>query len=278
MSRKMRNTHTRPRRLSRLLPAAIAALALIGAASASAASSIEGIWSFNGGQIAIEREPGGTFKGTVVSPTKFAVCTHPDGQLIWTSVTPQPDGSYWGLHQWYEENATGPCALNPQLGLTAFRVIEEADGQRYLRVCLSEPGQPQPSIPPGSLGVGASFGCESSALTGTLASTAVGGFKEVVSLPSNRLCLSLRKFKIHIREAKLDPFKTVSVTLQGHKLRVSRHGDVLVATVNLRGLRAGAFTVRIKAVTFRGDHLAGKRTYHTCAKKAIHRKVSTTLR
>ncbi|HEX5852908.1 MAG TPA: hypothetical protein VFY36_07445 [Solirubrobacteraceae bacterium] len=270
MSRTETHTPTRPRRrLS--LPLAIAATILllsVGATSATATSSIEGIWSFNGGQIAVQPAGSGKLVGIVVSPTTFATCTHPVGQEIWTGMTLQSNGSYQGFHQWYFE--TSACALNPTPGPTAWRVQEEANGSRYLRVCLSAPGGPQPSIPPGSMGTGANYGCQNSALTAPLAKSEVGTFKQVVKLPSARKCLSGRKFQIHVRDTKYDPFKSVIVTLKGHKLKVAHRGSTYTTTVNLKGLTHGAFTIKIKATTVRGHRVSGSRTYHTCAKK--HKK------
>jgi hypothetical protein len=267
---RTKNTSPRPRRRRSLLLAIAATILLltVGVATALATSSIEGVWSFTGGEIAVQPEGNGKFEGIVVQPTKFATCTHPDGQKIWKEITPQPDGSYWGFHQWYKSNEeTGTCVENPVLGPTAWRVVTEPNGSRYLRICLSSPGTKQPTIPPGSTGVGASYGCQNSALTAPLASSAVGSFKEVVSLPSAKKCLSGRRFNIHIRDSKYDPFKTVVVTLRGHKLKIVHRASAYIATVNLKGLPAGAFTIKIKATTFRGNQVSGKRTYHTCAAK-----------
>jgi hypothetical protein len=265
MPRTETHTPTRPRRrLS--LPLAITAttiLLAVGASAAAATSNIEGIWSFNGGQIAIQPEGNGKFEGVVVSPTTFATCTHPDGQKIWKEITLQPDGSYQGFHQWYFEGE--PCEINTTPGPTAWRVEEEANGSRYLRVCLSTPGGPQPTIPVGSQGAGASYGCINSSLTAPLAASGVGSFKEVVKLPSASKCLSGRKFQIHVRDTKYDPFKSVIVTLKGHKLKVVHRGSTYTATVNLKGLTHGAFTIKIKATTVRGHRVSGSRTYHTCA-------------
>lgn len=263
MPRTENHTPTRPRRRSSLL-AITATVLLLVAGSASAASNIEGVWSFNGGQIAIQPAGGGQYVGIVVSPTKFATCTHEVGEEIWTKITAQADGSYWGSHQWFFEPG---CTKNTELGPTAWRVVEEPNGQRYLRVCLSTPGGPQPTIPAGSLGVGASYGCLSSNLTAPLATSGVGTFKQVVSgLPTTSKCVSGRKFAIHIRDTKYDPFKSVVVTLRGHKLKVVHRGSTYVATVSLKGLPLGAFSVKIKATTVRGHVVSGTRKYHTCAR------------
>jgi hypothetical protein len=265
------STSPRPRRRRSLLLAIAATISLlsVGVATAAATSNIEGIWSFNGGQIAVEPAGNGTFEGIVVQPTKFATCTHPVGQHIWTGITLQPNGFYEGFHKWYKsEEATGTCIENPVLGLTAWRVLEEPNSSRVLRVCLSNPGSSsQPTIPPGSPGVGATYGCVSSAMTAPLASSGVGSFKQIVSLPSNAKCLSQRKFEIHVRDSKYDPFKSVVVTLRGHRVKVVHRGSTYIATINLKGLPPGVFTIKIRATTFRGHQVSGSRTYHTCAKK-----------
>jgi hypothetical protein len=273
---RTQNTPPRPRRRRSLLSAIVATIILltVGVATAAATNSIEGVWSFTGGQIAIQPEGNGKYVGIVVQPTKFATCVHPVEQHIWTDITEQPDGEFTGFHQWYKSNeATGECALNPVLGPTAWRVFKEASGSRYLLVCLSNPGTGQPQIPTStSKGVGATYGCEKSLMTAPLASSAVGSFKEEVSLPSSKKCVSARQFAIHIRDTKLDPFKSVVVTLKGHKLKVVHRGSTYIATVVLKGLPPGAFTVKIKAITVRGNRLSGSRTYHTCAKKPLKAK------
>ena len=285
---RTKNTPPSPRCRSSLLLAIAATILLLTAGVATAvAANIEGIWSFNGGQIAIQPEGNGKFEGIVVSPTKFAACTHPAGQQIWKEITLQPDGSYDGFHQWYKGTESGEeCTLNPTLGPTAWRVIEESGGSRYLRVCLSRPGTTQPSIPPGSAGVNATYHCESSALIAPLPVTTGGGspggnpgspgtgssgteaFKESLTLPGAKKCLSARFFKIHLQDPKYDPLKTVVVSIKGKKIKTSRHGNYIVATINLRGFPHGKFTVKITATTVLGHHLSATRAYHTCAKKA----------
>jgi hypothetical protein len=80
--------------------------------------------------------------------------------------------------------------------------------------------------------------------------------------------LSVRLFKIHLSDPKYDPFKTVSVTIKGRKFPTARKGKYIVATINLKGLPKGAFTVKIKATTVLGHSLSASRTYHTCKKKS----------
>jgi hypothetical protein len=291
---RAKNTSPRPRRRLSLLSAIAATLLLltVGVATAAATSNIEGVWEFDGGQIVIQPENGGPkLEGVVVAPTTFAACVHPVGQQIWKEMSLQNDGSYWGFHQWYKEGAK--CVVDSTfLGPTAWRVVEQPNGSRALLVCLSHPGGPQPTIPPGSEGVDASFGCTTSSFTaptpviggggggtqsGTTGTTPTGStgvqsYKETLTFPSAQKCLSGRSFKIHLLEPTYDPFKTVKVTLKGHKIATVHSGKYVVATVNLKGLPVGRFAIKIVATTVLGHHLSGTRTYHTCAKKAIKSK------
>jgi hypothetical protein len=243
-----------------LLVAAIFLVLGVGIASAAGGSSVEGVWSFKGGEIAVQPSGGGAFKGTVVTETKFAECAHPVGQVIWSDMRSRSDGSLWGFHQWYFES--GACAPNPTLGPTAWRVMENAAGTRYLRVCLSPPGSTQPTIATNGLASNAVYGCVNSA-----ESTAGVASFNLVSLPSNKKCLSLRHFPIHIRDPKADAFKSIVITLGKRHLTVTRHGNYSVANVSLVGLPRGKFTIVIRASTFLGHRLFGKRTYHTCVPK-----------
>jgi hypothetical protein len=296
MPRTSAHRPSRPRRhpIGLLLGIAAAILLLVGVASAAAASNIEGAWSFNGGAIDIHALANDTLEGTVVVKTKFAECAHEVEEPIWTDITEQPDGSYWGRHQWFFANSK--CQKNPELGLAAWRVFEEANGSRYLLVCLSAPGsKSQPMIPAVGAPSGDTYGCIKSESKGKLPvteteakqseskgspgggatpKTGVAGEIERLTLPSAKQCVSVRLFKIHLLEPKYDPFKTVLVTIKHHKIATVRHGDYVVATINLKGFPTGAFTVKIAATTVLGHHLSGTRKYHTCAKTAKKSKPS----
>jgi hypothetical protein len=239
----------------------LATLAVPGASGAG--SAIEGVWSFHGGSVAIQAQANGTFVGTVVAPTAFAQCPHPVGEQMWTGLRPQPDGSYEGLHQWYFE---GSCAPNPRRGLTAWRVLAATGGSRFVRVCFSAPGSAQPTIAPDGTSANVSYGCVDSALVAPLpaGSSRALSFARVVTLPSARKCLSRREFRIHLRNPAYDPLKRVIVTLRKRRLAVERRNGRIAATIDLRGLPRGAFTVRIAALTVLGHRLSGSRTYHTC--------------
>jgi hypothetical protein len=292
VNRLLRHTH----RL--LLPLLIAVTGLSYAATATAGTAnetgIEGIWSFNGGQIGVEQLSDGSYAGTVVAETTFAECTHPVGQQIWTSIKERSDGSFEGLHQWYEAD----CKVNPELGPTAWRVFKQADGSRYMRVCFSHPGTTQPTIPANGEPEGVTYGCYNSALIAPLpvvgtesgggsggsgsgsggsnggggGGGATGATVETLSLPNVHVCLSakLKKLKIRMKDPQYDPFKTVVVVFKGHRLSTSRHGAYVVATINLSHLRARSFTIKVKATTVLGHTLTARRTYHLCTAK--HRR------
>jgi hypothetical protein len=247
--------------------ALVASLALAPSA-AGAADPIEGIWSFNGGRVAIQQLPGGGFVGTVTSPTTFALCAHPIGEPMWTGIHRDADGSYAGFHQWFFESAS--CQPNPVLGRTAWRVLQAGGGRHYLRACFSEPGKPEPTIAPDGVASDASYGCVNSALIAPLPAQGVS-FNRAVLLPPTRKCLSRRAFRIHLLDPKNDPFKRVTVRLRGRRIVTSRKADVISAFIDLQGFSKGTFTISVRVLTVLGHHINGSRTYHTCAKKAHKR-------
>jgi hypothetical protein len=242
---------------------ALLAPALAPASDAASPAAIERVWSFNGGEVAINAQPGGEFLGTVVAPTRFATCTHPIGEAMWTGIRAQPDGSYWGFHRWLIESI--PCAPQPHLGPTAWRVMSGAAGP-YLLVCFGTPGGAQPTIAPDGTSANVGYGCVRSAEVAPVA--AALSFTSTVTLPSAKRCLSRRSFLIHLHQFHLDPFKEVLVSLGHRRLRVRRHGSVFTATIDLRGLPRGAFTLRIRVTTVLGHVISGRRTFHTCVPRA----------
>jgi hypothetical protein len=270
---------TRPTRWA-LLTAVLVGLLAPATVSAGTSSEIEGVWSFNGGAVDIVAIPGGKYEGIVTVQTQFANCPHKVEERMWTAITPQPDGSYWGLHQWFHAD----CSQNTTLGPTAWRVIDEPSGSHYLRVCFSDPGGPQPTIAPDGAPLGpseyaayhASYGCVSSALIQPLPSAAGSSGNgtakvavEGIALRKANVCLRPRPFKIRLKEPKYDPFKKVTVLFGGHKIATSRKGQYVVATLNLKHLK-GSFTVKIEATTLLGHKLTRKRTYRICTKKVKH--------
>ena len=94
--------------------------------------------------------------------------------------------------------------------------------------------------------------------------------QQVVKLPSNKKCVSRRKFRIRIRQPGGIKIQTALVFVNGKRVvtvsaRCSRSPEH--RQVNLRGLPAGTFKVSIVVLTTEGTTLRGTRKYKTCTKK-----------
>jgi hypothetical protein len=113
----------------------------------------------------------------------------------------------------------------------------------------------------------AASACKPGAVTATPTPTA----KDVIKLPSNKKCVSRRKFRIRIRQPGGIKIQTALVFLNGKKIRVLTRKVFQrkrrVANVDLRGLPKGVFKVRIVVLTTEGTTLRGTRKYRTCTKK-----------
>ena len=96
-------------------------------------------------------------------------------------------------------------------------------------------------------------------------------FGQVVKLPSNKKCVSRRKFRIRIRQPGGIKIQTALVFVNGRRVATVKRKIFkklrTTARVNLRGLPAGTFKVRIVVLTTEGSTLRGTRKYKTCAKK-----------
>jgi hypothetical protein len=292
MSRILQAVRSKPWAIVAVVAVALLSAGAASAGAASESSEIEGVWSFKGGEVDVVAIPGGKFEGIVVTPTQFAECPHTEGEHMWTDITPQADGSYWGMHQWFQ-NMPAPCTKNPNLGPTAWRVLHEPNGARYLRVCFSHPSTTQPTIAANGDPKEASeypayhvtYGCDSSTLisplpvvsntpgsgstgSGSTGSGSTGsgstGPTESLTLPSTKQCLRIGLFKLKLSEPAYDPFKTVTITYKGHKIATSHKGNYIVATINLKGLSKSAFTIKVNATTILGHTLSSSRTYHIC--------------
>ncbi len=118
--------------MPRILLAATAVAALALPAAAQAYDPVEGTWNFSGGAVLVEATGAGTFKGTVVKPTRFATCIHPVGQLMWKMSSTPPD--YTGTHDWYHDD----CSVSPG-GKAAWHLTTK-DGGPALLFCTNVPG------------------------------------------------------------------------------------------------------------------------------------------
>jgi hypothetical protein len=261
--------------MRRLVLAGVLALPLATAAGAHAAADIEGTWTFGQGQVSVIQQADGRFAGTVVKATSFSSCAHPVGQKMWIDMAAQPDGQYFGKHQWFKTG--GGCDPNGLFGPTAWRVLPQPDGKKLLRVCFTAPSHPesQPSIAPDGTQTGARDGdgynwgdgqpCEDSTFVAPLSKPT---FQNTVVLPSQgkRKCRSRRSFRIRLRNPAGDPLVRATVKVNGKQVRVVK-GARLTAPVDLRGLPKGRYTVSITATTTLGRTIKGSRKYRTCTPK-----------
>ncbi|HEY1834924.1 MAG TPA: hypothetical protein VGG08_10835 [Solirubrobacteraceae bacterium] len=110
----------------------------------------------------------------------------------------------------------------------------------------------------------------------SLAAAEAFGPSGVVQAPSDKQCLSRRSFTIHIRQIAGLVYKQVAVYVNKHRVQVTS-GVHATAPVDLRGLPKGRYTVRIVVTTTSGQQITGTRSYHTCARKAIHPKGKSKL-
>lgn len=233
-------------------------------AGADAASDIEGVWEFNGGQVAVQPQDAARLQGIVLVTTKLRDCNHEVGEQMWADMAPQGDGQYFGKHWWFEPP---PSCGHSGRGNTAFRVLTDPSGRRTLRVCFQPPEKPtlQPSID--ADGVASNFQvCHDSGFVSPVA-TSAPSFASTVVLPKQgrRKCLSKRAFKIHLREPKGDRLASAIVYLNGKRRLVLTTERRLTSSINLRGLPKGRYVVKIVARTVLGRTITGTRTYRTCA-------------
>jgi hypothetical protein len=244
------------------------------ASAASAALPIEGVWSFNGGRIAIHSEgSSGSLVGTVIAPTTFAACQHEVGEEIWTEITAQGDGSFWGHHQWFYED--GSCTPNPEQGPTAFRVISSGSG-RYLRVCLSEPGGVQPTITADGVSSGATFGCVDSELIAVLPTGTDLKAANLIDLHGNAACVAAPRMRIRIHDPRGDSIVKADVTVSGgnvvRHVKVIKGADGAVGIVRTGSIPGGSFVVSVTLKTALGHTIKRKRTYRLCGQNQGTRK------
>jgi hypothetical protein len=248
-----------------------------GVTSAAAASSIEGVWSFKGGAVDITSQPNGTLVGIVSSPTTFASCVHTVNEEMWSDMHLQPDGSYWGLHQWFAEPG---CARNGT-GPTAWRVLQNSQGESFLRVCFSEPGSNmQPTIAPDGTSANVTYGCVDSASIAPLptvsnkegkAAAAPGEitFKQSVELPNGKHCIKKHRLTIRVHQPAYDPIEELVIRVNHKRVIDVRSPEKLKKAIVLKHLPKGSYTVSVLAITVLKQRLSGSVKYHGCTKSLV---------
>ena len=85
----------------------------------------------------------------------------------------------------------------------------------------------------------------------------------VVQAPSNRRCVSRRRFRIRVRNLPGTTVADAVIFVNRRRVRTLR-GRRIGAFVDLRGLPKGTFFVRIIAITTDGRTIEGRRRYRTC--------------
>jgi hypothetical protein len=235
-----------------------------GGTAAAAPNNIEGVWSFSGGAVVIHPESGSTLQGVVVgATTTFATCPHPEGQVMWTNMQPQSDGSYWGLHQWYKGTT---CEEDPVLGRTAWRVLTNSSGERTLKVCFNTPGgETQPTIAPSGIDANVTYACTESKALASLSETKSSG-NTTVSLPTAKGCVKQTSLKIALKDPKYDPLKEVVIKIKGKKVADVKGIKRLKKGITLKKLPTGTYKVSVVATTVLKQHLSGSQTYKSCTK------------
>lgn len=253
--------------MKNLAPRAILlALALVLASAAPAAaqrplSPVEGIWSFLGGQVAIERQEDGSFLGTVIRRTNFGICRQEIGERLWIDLRLQNDGSYWGEHQFFRTGDN--CEVVPERGNVAFRVINPG-GQTYLRVCIASPDtDAQPKIAEDGSSQDATAGCRDANFKDLLPMKEAR-LKHILRMPGKR-CVKRRRFGIGLKHPVGDAVTDAKVRLNGQKVRVVIRRGLPRAKIDLRGLRRGRYRLKVVARTARGEIIKGARRFRNCS-------------
>jgi hypothetical protein len=183
------------------------------------------------------------------------------------------------LHQWYfEPSAAAGCTPNPSLGPTAWRILSNAKGESFMRVCFSAPGSnSQPTIAPDGSSAHVTYGCADSAAIAPLpvvsgkegASKPTSGqisFSHVVVLPGANKCVRGHSLKISLHHAKYDPLKEVVIRVNGKKVADVRGLKKLKKAIVLKHLPKGSYTVKVLAITVLDQRLSGSRRYTACGK------------
>ena len=90
--------------------------------------------------------------------------------------------------------------------------------------------------------------------------------RQLLSLPSNRRCVSRRKFTVRVRRAIRGQVRRVTIWVNGRRVkRVA--GRRVALPIDLRGLPKGRVRVRLRVELVDGRAATDTRTYRTCTPK-----------
>jgi hypothetical protein len=211
-------------------------------------------------------------EGVRVGPGGLDVLSLDGGALHRVTGLPAPAGEDAG----FEEVALADLGSGPAADI-AFLEQLDWDQPRRLRVALSGPAgttPPPPPPPPGGGTAGVEQGGTPPPTTPVaLPPAPVAALKigDVATLPSNRRCVSRRRFRITLKAPKGRPIAQAQVLVNGRPKAVVR-GRKLTAPVDLRGLPKGRFTVTIRLTLRDGTVVRGSRAFRTCAPKKPKRR------
>lgn len=246
---------------------AVALLLLTATGALAQAADVEGVWTFGDGQVAVQDAGDGTFKGTVIREVTLARCPHGVGEVMWVGMVRQPDGQWFGGHQWYNDSG---CTPIEQRGKTAYRVLPAEGGGVFLRVCFAAPDRQdlQPTIDAQGNSENTTTTCDDSKFVRPLPA-GTPSVTTIASLPKQgrKKCLSKRSFRIRLKEPQGDALKSAVIRLNGKVIKRRKAGTRITAPISLKGLPKGRYTLKLTAKTVLGRTISGTRKYRTCVPK-----------
>jgi hypothetical protein len=178
-----------------------------------------------------------------------------------STALPWPNGDrqngYEGPTSWFSGIATdtsgGTVNFSPpiQPGGSTYFSLESPPSAAAIQV-----GAPTTTPPAGS------------APGGSKLPSAFGPKGIIEGLPSTKKCFSKRHFVIHIRRYPGITYLEAIVFVNRQSVKTVKHrANQFTAAVDLRGLPAGTFPVKITVITTTGAIITGTRTYKTCRKQ-----------
>ena len=189
-------------------------------------------------------------------------------------------GFRWGFADWTQQVPAGSQVLvevraaDTEAGLGSAAFVPVGDNQRFdvtgrflqVRVTL-RPGEGGVSPVLEDIRVCSAAGCQNPAPAQTSDTGGVAGATACAS--GRRLTITLRIQKelrrlLGARRASLKQVKSVTVRVNGKRVRVFKRGGRYRARVDLRGLARGRYAVNIRVQLKSGRELRGTRRYRTC--------------
>ena len=224
-----------------VLPVLLASLAAT-ASRAQAAGSIEGTWSYGGGQVVVRASGPEEYSGIVVRELTATSCEHTTGEQIWAINDSEVADLYRGGQAF--RSAPG-CALAANRGFARWSVSADS-----AELCVVPPDDEE-SRPV----------CET--ITRLAAARSAVTFARAAVLPPNTRCRSRRLLRIRLRQPRGDAIVSARVTIPGRPpLNVPRGGVDL--PIDLRDLPKGRYTVRVVLRTALKQTISGSRRYRSC--------------